>query len=258
MNYVFLETTDSTLSYAAQHQDDLPHMTMITAHEQLAGRGQRGNSWESEPGKNLTVALFCRPEEDKVPARDMASRQFAISEATALGVADTLALYGIEASLKWPNDIYVGDRKICGILIEHTLLGGRIGNSRIGIGINANQQRFLSDAPNPVSIRGVLGHDVELPMLLEQLSTCMESRLEQARREPEALHDEYLAHLWRADGKAHPFRLRQPGALPFMARIITVRPEGWLVLADSADVHTEYTFKEVEFMLAEAPDTAAQ
>lgn len=251
MNYVFLETTDSTLSYASAHQDELEDMTMISAHEQLAGRGQRGNSWESAPGKNLTVTLFHRPEQADMPTQiPMAVRQFRISEATALGVADTLARYGITATLKWPNDIYVGDRKICGILIEHTLMGGHIANSRIGIGVNANQREFLSDAPNPVSMHQLLGHDTNLVVLLENLSADLETRLQQAQDDPDSLHREYLGRLWRTDGRRYPFRHRYTELPPFMARIVTVHPDGMLELdIDGEADNRTFGFKEVEFIL---------
>ena len=108
---------DSTNSYVSHHAASLADMTMVIADAQTAGRGQRGNSWESEPGKNLTFTLLHRPK--GVLPRE----QFAISEATALAVADFLEENGISAAVKWPNDIYVGDRKIAGILIEHSLTG---------------------------------------------------------------------------------------------------------------------------------------
>ncbi len=118
MKILLLEETDSTNTYVSVHADSLDDMTLVAAHSQTAGRGQRGNSWESEPGRNICATLFHRPA--GVPARV----QFAVSEATALGVADMLAHYGIEARVKWPNDVYVGDRKICGILIENAVAGG--------------------------------------------------------------------------------------------------------------------------------------
>lgn len=250
MNYIFLETADSTLSYAAQRQAELHDMTMISAYEQLAGRGQRGNSWESEPGKNLTVALFCRPEAQGAPQEvPMAERQFRISEATALSVRDTLLRHGIEATLKWPNDIYVGDRKICGILIEHTLTGNRIDNSRCGVGINLNQREFLSDAPNPVSAYQLLGHELDHAAVLEEFSEDIERRLHQAADDPAGLHAEYLSHLWRADNEFHPFRHRGTQEAPFRARIVTVHTDGLLELQPEQGDNRRYSFKEVEFML---------
>ena len=113
---------------------------MVTAYRQTAGQGQRGNSWEAEPGKNLTFSILYRP------AGLPPMAQFAMSEAVALAVVDFLGVHGLEAKVKWPNDIYVGDRKICGILIRHSITATCVDYSVIGVGINANQTEFLSDA----------------------------------------------------------------------------------------------------------------
>lgn len=242
MDYVFLDTTDSTNSYATAHQHDLGDMTMITAHAQYSGRGQRGNSWESAPGKNLTVTVLFRPAPSSLP---MAERQFRISEATALAVADTLEAFGITASLKWPNDIYVADRKICGILIEHTLLGNHIDNSRIGIGLNVNQREFVSDAPNPESMARVLGRDLPLAEVREALALALERRL----TAPGDIHEEYLSRLWRHDGKPHPFRRRDIPGEPFLASIISVDRDGQLSLALPSGSTRHFYFKEIEFIL---------
>ena len=179
----------------------------------------------------------------------MAVRQFRISEATALSVRDTLLRHGIEATLKWPNDIYVGDRKICGILIEHTLTGNRIDNSRCGVGINLNQREFRSDAPNPVSAYQLLGHELHHAEVLEEFSEDIEHRLQQAATDPEGLHAEYLSHLWRADNEFHSFRHRGTQEAPFRARIVTVHPDGLLELQPEQGDNRRYSFKEVEFML---------
>ncbi len=166
MKILLLEETDSTNIYVSVHADSLDDMTLVAAHSQTAGRGQRGNSWESEPGRNICATLFHRPA--GVPARV----QFAVSEATALGVADMLAHYGIEARVKWPNDVYVGDRKICGILIENAVAGCDLLHCRIGIGLNVNQTVFRSDAPNPVSMAMLLGAETPLSDALAAAGGC--------------------------------------------------------------------------------------
>lgn len=164
MNLRLLESVDSTNNYAKANAASLPSPTMVVAREQTAGRGQRGNSWESEPGANLTFSVFVRLPE--FPAR----RQFAVSEAVALAVADTLGVFGVQAKVKWPNDIYVGDRKICGILIEHALMGAELMHTVIGVGINVNQKRFLSPAPNPVSMRQLLGKETPVVAVREEVA----------------------------------------------------------------------------------------
>jgi BirA family biotin operon repressor/biotin-[acetyl-CoA-carboxylase] ligase len=120
--------------------------------EQTAGRGQRGNGWSSRRGENLIFSIVLKNPE--VPARE----QFVINEITSLSVADFLAMHGISARIKWPNDIYVGKRKICGILIENSLKGMEIDWSIIGIGLNVNQTSFPEDLPNPTSMRLCTGN----------------------------------------------------------------------------------------------------
>lgn len=245
MKYLVLEEVDSTNSYVAVHASELEDMTMVIANTQTAGRGQRGNSWESAPGCNLTFTLFCRPK-GVAPAQ-----QFSISEAVALAVADTLAAYGIGAMVKWPNDVYVGDRKIAGILIEHSLQGNGIEHSRIGIGLNVNQPEFFSDAPNPVSMRMLLGRDSDLGQCAARLYAALSARLgavstEEGRSDT---HEEFLGRLWRGDGQAWPFRDRESGRL-FRGSIAGVEPEGFLhIRPEGGGEDRVYAFKEVEFIL---------
>ena len=139
-------TLPSTSTYIADNAASLPSGYVVETPCQTAGRGQRGNSWESEPGKNITFSMIMR-----MPGF-AARRQFRISEAVSLAIIETVVRHtGVACSVKWPNDIYAGDRKLCGILISHSLAGDTISYSIIGAGININQTCFLSYAPNPVS-----------------------------------------------------------------------------------------------------------
>ena len=134
---------------------------IVAARCQTGGRGQKGNSWEAQPGKNLTFSAMWKP-------RGIAAReQFSISEAVALAVVDFLEDAGINAKVKWPNDIYVDDRKICGILIEHSVMGTEISRTIAGVGINVNQREFLSGAPNPVSMASIAGTEFPTERLLD-------------------------------------------------------------------------------------------
>ncbi|MDE5927427.1 MAG: biotin--[acetyl-CoA-carboxylase] ligase, partial [Duncaniella sp.] len=149
--FIIKDTLPSTSSYLAGIAADAPHGTVVMAREQTAGRGQRGNSWEAEPGCNITLSLLLRPE-GLHPAR-----QFVISQAVSLAIADLVSHFvAAPVSIKWPNDIYVDDRKICGILIENTITGTSIDRTIVGIGLNVNQTEFRSDAPNPVSMRQLM------------------------------------------------------------------------------------------------------
>ncbi len=269
MIHIALDEVSSTNTWLAQHVADLSHLTMVTAAQQTAGRGQRGNSWESEPGANITFSLLIRPE--GVPARN----QFSISEATALAITDLLALYGVKATVKWPNDIYVGDRKICGILIEHAIMGTSIMHSIIGAGLNVNQTRFVSDAPNPVSLLQLItpsesavsaeslttsehsdssaSSDITGRYNLEKLRTQLASLLEErlaAVSKPlgrENLHATFLQRLYRGDGGLYPYRDRATG-LTFEAAISDIEPMGLLHLRLADGEERVYAFKEVEYI----------
>lgn len=244
MKTVVLPEVDSTNSWLARNAASIAETTLVAAREQTAGRGQRGNTWEAEPGANLTFSVLWRP------ASFDPARQFAISEAFALAIADTLAdLYGIEARVKWPNDIYVGDRKLCGILIEHAVIGRRIERTIAGAGININQTVFRSPAPNPVSVAQITGRKHPLPEALEAVAAAIDRRFAaiEAEDQREALHTEFMSRMWRADGRPYPFR--EPGGEPFDAVIEGVEPDGILLLRDTAGRLRRYAFKQAEFLL---------
>lgn len=245
MKFILLEEVDSTNSYCALHSDTLDNMTMVAAHRQTQGRGQRGNSWESEEGANLTFTLLFRPEGLKATA------QFAVSEATALASLDFLKSCSIEAQVKWPNDIYVADRKIAGILIENSVMGAFIHHCRIGMGLNVNQTIFRSDAPNPVSMAQITGRTFDISHAAAALGAALERRLPMALS-PEGrrlIHEEFLANLWRGDGMPHPFRIRGEQS-SFQGVIEDVAPTGPISIRDiDSGISRQFAFKEVEFLL---------
>ena len=149
---IWLERVDSTNDEARRHISEIDNLSVVSALEQTKGRGQHGNTWLSMPGENLTFSLIVKD------FRIKANEQSAISQATALSLTKILGRYGIEARIKWPNDIYAGDNKICGILIENSLKGMEIDWSIIGIGLNVNQTSFPEDLPNPTSMRLCTGN----------------------------------------------------------------------------------------------------
>lgn len=167
----WFDTIDSTNDEALRCSDNAGDLAVFAADFQTNGRGQRGNGWESGKGENLTFTVLLRPVH--VPAQ----RQFAISEIASLSVVKYLQSKGLEAKIKWPNDIYIGDRKVCGILIEHSFSGVNLSVSIVGIGINLNQTIFASNAPNPTSVLLELGRrgaaDGNIPSV-ERLDTRVE------------------------------------------------------------------------------------
>ena len=222
MNVIWIDSVGSTNAYVKEKAGEGPALTMVCARRQTAGRGQRGNSWESEPGRNLTFSFYI-DDLDVAPAG-----QFVVSEAVALAMAASLAGFGIEAKVKWPNDIYVADRKICGILIENSIMGSRIARSVVGIGLNVNQSEFRSDAPNPVSMLQLAGHEFDLEEVARRVGENLEHYLSLLPDAP-ALHNEYFGRLWRADGKPHAFLEAATGRV-FDAVISGVAPSGHLLL----------------------------
>lgn len=246
MKIITIEECDSTNRYITQLEPTAEGV-IVMASSQTAGRGQRGNSWEAEPGKNLSFSAMW------VPENFAATDQFAISEAVALAVVDTLSSSGINAKVKWPNDIYVGDRKICGILIEHSLTGATISRTIAGVGINVNQKKFISDAPNPVSVCQILGKDTELLPMLERYADYLGNRLrliatDEGRRE---IHTEFQQNMWRHDNRPYPFRDRASDE-KFRGIIRGVEPFGFLKVEKCVTGEIrKYAFKEVEFLLSE-------
>lgn len=224
-----VEIIDCCESTNAAIDRQAPHGYALMTLEQTAGRGQRGNTWEAEPGKNITLSLMLRPLDLD------ASHQFEISEAVSLGIIDLLRELGIDdVSVKWPNDIYVGDRKICGILIENALTGCRISRSIAGIGLNVNQTEFVSDAPNPISICRLTGREHPVGTLAETMVSKILARLDRGDN-----HADYLDHLWRRRGE-HIWQT--PDGSRFRAAIEGVDPDGHLRLTGCP---TPFAFKEV-------------
>lgn len=246
-----LEQTDSTNRYLREHGAAGEGMTVVVAGYQTAGRGQGTNTWESEPGKNLLMSILWTPkEEESLPSaasvKMSMGRLFLFSEAGALAVGRALASYTDGITLKWPNDIYWKDNKISGTLIE-TAVGGRgLRSCLYGVGINVNQTVFRSDAPNPVSLAQILGHEVDVEEVMQrvldafdqEITTVSEGRAEEVSRR-------YHASLYRRTG----YHLYRDGEGPFEAEIVRVEDDGHLMLCDSASRIRRYAFKEVEFIL---------
>lgn len=242
MEIIRVEETDSTNNWILRHEENLSGVTLVYCVNQTSGRGQRGNTWESEPGKNITASIIFHP--DNFPA----CQQFVISEAVALSIVDFLASMDVRAKVKWPNDIYVEDKKICGILVEHKILGSEISRTIAGFGININQTRFISEAPNPISVKMLTGENHEIDRAVNSLSLVLEKYLNALSEDKAAIHDEFISKLWRNDGSFYPFFDRKNNER-INARIKEVAKDGILTLTDDSGNDREFMFKEVEFLL---------
>ena len=163
-----------------------------------------------------------------------------------MAVASALDAYVNDITLKWPNDVYYRDRKICGMLLEHDLSGGHITATVTGVGLNVNQTRFGSDTPNPVSLRQILGRPVDCEELLYHICHYFEQYYNHLKRGGEhELHHLYLSRLYRREG-FHPYQTA--GGRRFLARIAGVAPSGELCLCEENGREASYAFKEVKFL----------
>ncbi|MBR2777447.1 MAG: biotin--[Prevotella sp.] len=231
---VHIDETDSTNRWLKEQRSS--DVSVVVADYQTAGKGCGSNSWESERGKNLTFSVLLHPKE--IPA----SCQFRISEIVSVALCKVLEQYLSPLTIKWPNDIYVGDRKICGILIENRLQGSSILDSIVGIGLNVNQTAFLSDAPNPVSMKQVLGREVDREELLQLFLKELEAVY---AMDIESLSADYRQSLYRRDG----FYDYQDAGGMFKAKLLNVQDDGRLVLLDTDGKARYYAFKEVSFII---------
>ena len=217
------------------------HGDIVWAERQTAGRGQRGHTWTSPEGENLTFSMVLEPRFLPV------GEQFLLSEAVTLALTDTFAAYGIDTRIKWTNDIYVGDRKLVGILIEHNLTGDRLSRTIVGIGVNVNQTRFDPSLPNPSSMCLETGCEYDRQEVLHRLGDCLAARYEQLEKgDREALQADYRRRMYRL-GERH--RYRYPDGRTVEAVLRGVRPSGELLL-ELPDGRTEgYLFREIEFVI---------
>ncbi len=233
----------STNTAMAAEAGTLPHGAIFVTDDQTAGRGQRGNSWEAAPGENLTFSILLRPR-TITPIES-----FTISMLTSLSIADALEahLHGKHVMIKWPNDIYVDDLKLCGILIENSFMGRTIAHSIVGIGINVNQRQFLSDAPNPVSMANLADRHFDLHVLLNEVGQRILDDFDAYEDAPdiEALTATYRARQWRGTGIHRWHDVLRNETIE--AEILSVAPTGHLTLATNPP--RTFAFKELAAVL---------
>ncbi len=240
LRHIELSETGSTNTYARQHAAELTdRLCLITAEHQTAGRGATGG-WQSLPGENLLFSLVYHP--DELPATQV----FRLSVAACVAICKALNEVHPGFEIKWPNDIYHGDSKCVGILIENELQGKCVGTSVIGAGVNINQTSFLPDAPNPTSLALLTGCEVNRNSVLQ--SIVRHFSLLAPMVQGEAWKDvfaDYRQLLYRRTG-IHTFRDSEGN---FEAEMAEVEPDGHLVLLDTQGKKRRYAFKEVQFVI---------
>ncbi len=262
---VELESIDSTNAYANKLllRNPLEDGVVIWAHEQFAGRGQHDHIWVSETGKNLTFTVIFRPV--FLPP----DRQFLLNKVVALAVIDFIGtsmanvsavspvraespgssgIINPSVSIKWPNDIYVGDLKIGGILIEHKIMGNRLETSLAGIGVNINQTHFTPDIPNPGSLIQFLHRETLLKDSLLMVCRYLDLRYNKLKESgPESLDFDFNQHLL-GFGKWRKFTCLED---TLEGKIRGVNSLGQLLIETQTGEILEFNHREIEYILKE-------
>lgn len=211
--------------------------TVIYAGEQTNGKGQKGNTWVSEAGRNLTLSIILNP------AFLPAEHQFAISQLMSLSIAGLLDNYSGSISIKWPNDIYYKDDKIAGILIENSVEGHTLQYSVAGAGININQASFPRELPDAVSLRMIKGKDYEIRSLLVELCGICDRWYNILREGDLAyINDQYHKRLYRYNTLSE--FITASGNIK--GRIMGVDSHGMLIIKTTSGNRLKFSFKEVE------------
>ncbi len=241
-NIIFLTEVESTNNYANQLvlSKAAEHGTVVLAQHQKKGKGQLGNSWESEAGKNILASIILFPDFLS------AGKQFYLSKIASLALVDFLITEANGVSIKWPNDIYIEDKKVAGILIENAIKGKNLSSSIIGIGLNLNQELFVSDAPNPVSLKQVSAINYDIETVTE---TIVENIKNWYRKLQIGGFDEIDRSYFKLLFRANEWAVFRKQGISFEAKIAGIGDFGQLILEERNGSVSEYMFKEVEFVI---------
>lgn len=242
----YLPAVDSTNSYlrygreALQAEAGGARIIAVYAGEQSAGRGQRGNVWHSEKDENLLMSLLVHPH--FLPVKN----QFLLSQAVALAVNATMHAYGVESVIKWPNDIYVGSRKVAGVLVELDYGGEAVESAVIGVGVNVNQTEFPAMDKVPVSVSLLTGRSYDIEEVLGLLLSSFVHYYDMLENgEAARLVEEYKSNLM-----GYGCTMRYKDAVSaFDAVVKDVQGDGALCLEKVGSGLSLYYFKEVELVL---------
>lgn len=213
--------------------------TLVITDRQTAGRGQRGNNWQAEPGMNLTFSFILKPT--FLSAREL----FFLNMAISLGLYDYLhALLRADVRVKWPNDLFVEEKKVCGILIENSVQGASVGTSVVGVGLNVNQEQF--EHSRAASVRTFSGKKHDLQEVLDDLLPALEKRYLQLRegKRPE-LTAAYYSCLY-GFGEEKMYRAL-PAGKDFVGKIVGVDEIG-RVKIETGDGERVFGLKEIELV----------
>ena len=239
--FLYYENVSSTNELATEliKQEKAAHGTVVIAGNQTAGKGQRNNTWHSEPLMNLTMSIILRPK------KISPVKQFYISKIISLAVCSCLEQHSASFSIKWPNDIYYKSDKIAGILIEHSIIGNKISASVCGLGLNINQTEFAGILRNPVSLKNIMGRDFNIQEIQDGILAKL-SNLYRLLEEGKfnKIDKAYLGRLYLL-GKESEFIAN---GKTFRGIISGINNSGQLVMTLPDGKDRSFSFKEIEFV----------
>ena len=241
--FVLLPSVDSTNNYLKNELSKsapLPSGTVILAEHQYAGRGQVNNIWFSEPGKNLTFSILLDP------SFLSPDTQFLLNKAVSIAINESLTeIIGSGVKIKWPNDIYVNNSKLGGVLIENIIQGTKWKHAIVGIGININQTEFPDCVRNVTSLKNILGKEYDVNIIMSAICLSVERQFLLLRSsKAKLIHEEYLKRLYRL-GETHLFRVNGE---ELQGKICDVGPSGLMDVEFLGNRRT-FGFKEIEFII---------
>jgi BirA family biotin operon repressor/biotin-[acetyl-CoA-carboxylase] ligase len=241
-NIIHHEKVSSTNNLALEmlRSGNPPEGTVITASYQEGGRGQQGNTWVSEPGKNLLMSIIL------YPTSVAPGEQFIISQMVSLAVLDLIRAETPHARIKWPNDIYVINDKIAGILIENSIAGNSLVSSIAGIGLNVNQESFDGAGVNPVSLTQITGRRYNLEAVTGKLIRLLDMRYKMILKgEAAKLAEDYHSALFRR-GEWHRYADSEG---QFTGMLLRADSDGQLIVRKSDGTEKGYAFREIDYIL---------
>lgn len=244
MDIIFLESVGSTNAFLLELPEQERVGAVVYAASQTSGKGMGTNTWESESGMNLTFSMGVDMSFLK------AADQFLLSEAVPLGLLDVLDSLTGSLTVKWPNDLLYEGRKLCGILINSSIHGMEMGASVIGIGLNVNQMHFQDWPTHPISLKTILGHEIELRPLLEKLIQAIELRIATLRTPDgiEKIKQDYLNRLYRYHQWGDYVTKEGKNTLYLKG----IDAFGRLITLDKTGKEKVYDIKELQFLTSNA------
>ena len=238
-NILKFDELSSTNTYAFElvKREKVEEFTTIYTLNQTEGKGQRGNVWLSESGKNalFSVILF--------PVQISPVQQFIISQCVSLSMLHVLEKYCFNVSIKWPNDIYVNDKKIAGILIENIIQSGLMSPCVVGIGINCNQLHFDKSLPNPTSILIETGKEIDAEKIVKSFIKELSELYNKLPYNFDVIRNMYKEKLY----KKGLYSLFEDEKGEFIGRIFDVDDDGKILIIDKEGKQRKYFFKEVVY-----------